>query len=148
MSRWRLAPLLLFVGWLSLPSVAAQAALPTVEAPRVPLAYSLQEFRQAVRSGGPGKDGIPSIDRPRFHSAAEARLAPNDRVIGLYLGGEARAYPQRILVWHEIVNDTVDGRPVSITYCPLTGSALGFHRGDAERAGGFRPAGEQQPGDV
>ena len=134
MSRWRLAPILLFAAWLGLPMPEAQAALPTLEAPPVPLAYSLQEFRQAVRSGGPGKDGIPSIDRPRFHSvaAAEELLAPGDRIIGLYLDGEARAYPQRILVWHEIVNDSVAGRPVSITYCPLTGSALGFHRGDAE----------------
>ncbi|TLF51765.1 DUF3179 domain-containing protein [Halomonas urmiana] len=138
MSRWRLSPIILFAAWLLLPLPQplpeARAALPTVEAPRVPLAYSLQEFRQAVRAGGPGKDGIPSIDRPRFHSASEADalLEEGERVIGLYLDGEARAYPQRILVWHEIVNDTVGGRPVSITYCPLTGSALGFHRGDAE----------------
>lgn len=138
MTRWRLIPIILFASWLLLPLPqtlpqplpGAWAALPTVEAPHVPLAYSLQ----AVRSGGPGKDGIPSIDRPRFESvaAADAQLAPGDRVIGLYLDGEARAYPQRILVWHEIVNDSVDGRPVSITYCPLTGSALGFHRGDTE----------------
>ena len=132
MARWRCSPLLVFAAWLLLAPTAALAALPTVETPGVPLAYSLQAFREAVRPGGPGKDGIPSIDRPRFHSAAEARLAPDDRVIGLYLGGEARAYPQRILVWHEIVNDSVDGHPVSVTYCPLTGSALGFHRGDAE----------------
>ncbi|MCP1676520.1 hypothetical protein J2T57_003681 [Natronocella acetinitrilica] len=85
-------------------------------------------------SGGPGKDGIPSIDQPRWWDAEEgdAFLRPDDRIIGVYRNGEARAYPQRILVWHEIVNDTIDGDNVSITYCPLTGTALGFLRGDNE----------------
>ncbi|MDZ7749168.1 MAG: DUF3179 domain-containing protein [Halofilum sp. (in: g-proteobacteria)] len=91
-------------------------------------------YRDAMLSGGPGKDGIPSIDAPRFQSAAAADdyLEPGDRVIGVYHEGVARAYPQRILVWHEIVNDTLAGDPVSITYCPLTGTALGFHRGATE----------------
>ncbi|RTR07097.1 DUF3179 domain-containing protein [Halomonas nitroreducens] len=112
--------------------LARAAAPPTVLEPEVPLAHSLAAFRQAVRPGGPGKDGIPAIDRPRFESVAEADawLAPGDRVIGLQRDGEARAYPQRILVWHEIVNDVVAGTPLSVTYCPLTGSALGFRRGD------------------
>ncbi|MDR5865533.1 DUF3179 domain-containing protein [Halomonas koreensis] len=110
------------------------AAPPTMSDPAVPLAHSLEALRAAVRSGGPGKDGIPAIDRPRFVPAAEADawLAPDDRVIGYYRDGEARAYPQRILVWHEIVNDEVAGEALSITYCPLTGSALGFRRGDSE----------------
>jgi len=110
------------------------AGLPTVDPPKVPVSHTLEAFRQAMRSGGPGKDGIPSIDRPRFQSAdaADALLEDGEKVVGLFLGGEARAYPQRILVWHEIVNDELAGRPVSITYCPLTGTALGFHRGDTE----------------
>ncbi|HSH57376.1 MAG TPA: DUF3179 domain-containing protein [Halomonas sp.] len=118
--------------WLSSPLVGA--GLPTVDPPKVPVAHSFEAFRQAVRSGGPGKDGIPSIDRPRFHSAdaADSELEEGDKVIGLYLGDEARAYPQSILVWHEIVNDELDGKPLSVTYCPLTGTALGFHRGDTE----------------
>lgn len=118
--------------WLSSPPVGA--GLPTVDPPEVPVAHTLEAFRQAVRSGGPGKDGIPSIDRPRFHSAdaADAALEDGDKVVGLYLDGEARAYPQRILVWHEIVNDEFQDEPVSIAYCPLTGTALGFHRGDTE----------------
>ncbi|MDN3557074.1 DUF3179 domain-containing protein [Halomonas maura] len=113
-------------------AAAWAAAPPTLPRPEVPLAHSLEAFRQAVRSGGPGKDGIPAIDRPRFETLAEADgwLAPGDRVIGLYRDGEARAYPQRILVWHEIVNDAVAGESLAITYCPLTGSALGFRRGD------------------
>ncbi|MFW5970148.1 MAG: DUF3179 domain-containing protein [Halofilum sp. (in: g-proteobacteria)] len=90
-------------------------------------------YREHIRTGA-SKDGIPSIDAPVFQNAEDANafLDDRDRVIGLYMNGEARAYPQRILVWHEIVNDTVDGDPVSITYCPLTGTGLGFHRNDSE----------------
>ncbi|WP_442488273.1 DUF3179 domain-containing protein [Halomonas litopenaei] len=112
----------------------AGAALPTTSVAAVPTAHSLQALRDAVRSGGPGKDGIPAIDRPRFESAAQADawLDPGDKVIGYHHDGVARAYPQRILVWHEIVNDVVAGEPISVTYCPLTGSALGFLRGDSE----------------
>jgi hypothetical protein len=89
-------------------------------------------FWRASRSGGPGKDGIPSIDAPRFVPAGEVDLTAEERVIGVYIGGEARAYPQSILVWHEIVNDTVAGERVSVTYCPLTGTALAFERGQTE----------------
>ncbi len=85
-------------------------------------------------SGGPPKDGIPSIDTPEWWTAEEGDgfLRDEDRIIGIYRNGEARAYPQRILVWHEIVNDAIGGEAVSITYCPLTGTALGFLRGDNE----------------
>ena len=98
------------------------------------LSESLSEYRDARQAGGPGKDGIPSIDEPRFWSADEAGdyLDDGDLVVGFYRDGEARAYPQRILVWHEIVNDTVGGEKLALTYCPLTGTALGFKRGDTE----------------
>lgn len=94
----------------------------------------LQRYWNESRSGGPGKDGIPSIDRPRFLSAdnADGWLDEGDRVIGLYHDGEARAYPQSVLVWHEIVNDEVGGDAFAITYCPLTGTGVGYHRGDSE----------------
>jgi hypothetical protein len=94
----------------------------------------LSMYRDARRHGGPGKDGIPSIDAPQFWSAADADafLDPGDLVIGYHHGNVVRAYPQRILVWHEIVNDVVDGRAISVTYCPLTGTAIGFERGDTE----------------
>jgi hypothetical protein len=87
---------------------------------------------EAILPGGPPRDGIPAIDRPRFVDAARSGLAPKDRVLGLRLGREARAYPVRILNWHEIVNDRVDGRPVAVTYCPLCGSGVAF---DARVAG-------------
>ncbi|PMR72317.1 DUF3179 domain-containing protein [Halomonas heilongjiangensis] len=114
------------------PLSAAPAAPPGRDPPLVPVVYSFEAFREAVRSGGPGKDGIPSIDRPRFQSAGEATLEADDKVIGVYHRDQARAYPQRILVWHEIVNDELGGEALSITYCPLTGTALGFKRGETE----------------
>ncbi len=80
--------------------------------------------------GGPPKDGIPSIDEPRFESMANAQawLAPTSPVISLEVGGAARAYPLAILMWHEIVNDTLGGVPVVVTFCPLCNTALVFER--------------------
>ena len=77
-----------------------------------------------------GKDCIPSIDNPTFESAQEADtwLAPDDRIFALDFNGVVRAYPQRIMNWHEIVNDEVNGAPIAITFCPLCGSALAFER--------------------
>lgn len=82
-----------------------------------------------ILSGGPPKDGIPSIDAPRFQPvSAKAELAETEPVIGLIVNGEARAYPLRVLIWHEIVNDTVGGVPVAVTYCPLCNSSIVFER--------------------
>ncbi len=83
-------------------------------------------------SGGVGHDGIPSIDEPQFLTAEEAELPACERVFGVEIDGDVRAYPQRILVRHEIVNDVVGGEPVAVTYCPLTGTAQGFYRGGTE----------------
>jgi len=82
-----------------------------------------------ILSGGPGKDGIPAILEPNF-VAVEAVTFPkaDDRVAGLGLGSAARAYPLPILNWHEAVNDRIDGIPVLVTYCPLTGSVVAFDR--------------------
>ena len=78
-----------------------------------------------IFSGGPPRDGIPSIDKPKFLSAKKATyLKPNDRVIGIEVDGEARAYPIRILNWHEIVNDKINGQAIAVTFCPLCGSGV------------------------
>jgi hypothetical protein len=70
-----------------------------------------------ILSGGPPKDGIPAILEPRFLPAAQASfLRDNDRVIGVVRKGEARAYPLRILNWHEVVNDKVADRSVAVSY--------------------------------
>ncbi len=82
-----------------------------------------------IATGGPGKDGIPAIDQPQFIQASESRnIADDEPVIGLILGNEAKAYPLRILIWHEIVNDVVGGTPVAVTYCPLCNTAIVFDR--------------------
>lgn len=89
-----------------------------------------------IRSGGPPKDGIPALSTPTMIAAAEADyLQPNDRVIGVVIDGQARAYPLAILNYHEIVNDRVGEQPFAVSYCPLCDSASVFSRrlGDAER---------------
>ena len=78
-----------------------------------------------ILQGGPPRDGIPSIDQPKFVSASAASfLKPKDRIIGVTLNGESRAYPISILNWHEIVNDTMQGKAISVTYCPLCGTGI------------------------
>ena len=81
-------------------------------------------------SGGPRRDQIPPLDRPRFETveATGAILKPREPVVELVIGDDARAYPLRIMIWHEIVNDVVGGRPVSVTFCPLCNTALVFDR--------------------
>ncbi len=82
-----------------------------------------------IISGGPPKDGIPSIDDPQFVPVAEATgIAEREPVIRLAVGDDVRAYPLAVLIWHEIVNDTVGGVPVAVTYCPLCNSAVVFDR--------------------
>jgi len=79
-------------------------------------------------NGGPGPDGIPALTVPRVVSAAEGDgfLDPEGLVLGVVVNGESRAYPHNVLWWHEIVNDVLGGRPILVTYCPLTGSGLVF----------------------
>ncbi len=108
---------------------SSDGGLPFAETPYV-LGDDLAAYVAFMRSGGPPPDGIPSIDDPDFIPASQARLDPDDIVIGFAHGGQARAYPQRILVHHEIVNDRVGGLNVAVTYCPLTATAQGFKRGD------------------
>ena len=82
-----------------------------------------------IKGGGPPKDGIPSIDDPKFAEiSGSSFVSDSDVVIGLEIDGEARAYPLFILVWHEIVNDKVGGVPVSVTYCPLCYTNQVFER--------------------
>jgi hypothetical protein len=90
---------------------------------------------EEIRSGGPSKDGIPSIDMPRFERLNDgaaagwaSRIGDAEPVISLAIRGDARAYPLGVLIWHEIVNDIVGGTPVTITYCPLCNASLVFER--------------------
>jgi hypothetical protein len=82
-----------------------------------------------VFDGGPGKDGIPALINPPMISAGQADyLNNNDLVIGYKVGDDIRAYPHQILDWHEIINDNIGGQPLAITYCPLTGTGIGWDR--------------------
>jgi hypothetical protein len=83
-----------------------------------------------ILSGGPPKDGIPSIDEPKFvdNAAAAVWLGQNEPVIALSVGSKARAYPLQILTWHEIVNDTIDDLSVTVTFCPLCNASIVFDR--------------------
>ncbi|MHB9286917.1 DUF3179 domain-containing protein [Halobacteriales archaeon Cl-PHB] len=106
------------------------SAVPTA-ADRLPLPMAPEELRNQAQSGGPPKDGIPSIDDPEFADATSVDfLDPGDPVFGVVREDVVKAYPQKILVWHEIVNDHLAGTPVSVTYCPLTGTVQGFERGE------------------
>jgi hypothetical protein len=83
-----------------------------------------------IISGGPAKDQIPSLDAPKFIGvdAANAWLSPVEPVIFIQIGNDARAYPIQIVIWHEIVNDTVGGVPLVVTFCPLCNTAIAFER--------------------
>lgn len=97
--------------------------------------FTLADFADNIQRGGPPKDGIPPIDEPVFAPAGEVDfLEDADVVFGLTHEGVARAYPQLILVWHEIVNDQFPDGPLTVTYCPLTGSTVAFR--------GTSPAGD------
>ncbi|TAJ19302.1 MAG: DUF3179 domain-containing protein [Rugosibacter sp.] len=76
--------------------------------------------------GGPPKDGIPSINQPKFLPAGKANLKADDRVLGVVYNGMAKAYPVQILNWHEIVNDKFDTENIVVTYCPLCRSGVVF----------------------
>ncbi len=135
--QYRLAFVLGLVGaWIvsGASGAQAQSSLPAGAPP------ALQQFDtkyskhnidlSTLQSGGPPKDGIPSVDDPSFVSVGAARdwIAPEEPVIAFEHDGVARAYPLQILTHHEIVNDRVAGTPVAVTFCPLCYSALVFKR--------------------
>src|SRR5687767_1581272 len=75
--------------------------------------------------GGVKKDGIPALDNPKFTVGSLATwMTPNEQVFGVVVAGDARAYPERILAWHEMANDRISGRAVSLSYCTLCGAAI------------------------
>ncbi|HSG40467.1 MAG TPA: DUF3179 domain-containing protein, partial [Thermoanaerobaculia bacterium] len=80
---------------------------------------------QEVVFGGVPVEGIPALDNPAHIPAAEAKyLSDSERVFGVSVGGEARAYPLRILDWHEMANDVLGGEPITLSYCTLCGSGV------------------------
>ena len=89
---------------------------------------------EEILPGGPPKDGIPALNRPKFVSASDGNtfLKKHDRVLAIEYNGVAKAYPIRILNWHEVVNDDFNGKPVVVTWCPLCLSGIVY---DPENGG-------------
>ncbi len=125
------------------PSGASPTLLPDESPPRGAESEFRTDFSKhsvpysEIFSGGPPKDGIPSIDRPSFQSTREADEWLEDREPVVFVQAcaegnrsvcEAKAYPIQILIWHEIVNDTVGGEPLLVTFCPLCNTAIAFKR--------------------
>jgi hypothetical protein len=110
---------------------------------------------EEIKPGGPPKDGIPSIDLPSFEQLGDgnatgwvAGIGNMEPVISLVIRGDARAYPLRILIWHEITNDTVGGTPVAVTYCPLCNASLVFERTVENRVLDFGTTGKLRHSDL
>jgi hypothetical protein len=102
-----------------------------------------------VLSGGPPKDGIPSIDDPGFSPIADINDIPDTEPVVIFShGGETKVYPLRILTWHEIVNDHIGGLPVAVTYCPLCNAAIVFDARIAGRALTFGTTGKLRKSDL
>lgn len=102
-----------------------------------------------IMSGGPGKDGIPAIDAPRFNNVADKSLPGREPVITVEIDGHTpRAYPIRYLMWHEIVNDVVGGVPLAVTYCPLCNSGVVFDRRVSSRVLTFGVTGKLRNSDM
>ena len=101
-----------------------------------------------IRRGGPPRDGIPAIYTPKFVRAGEqSDVEPDDRVLGVFVDGIAKAYPVAILDYHEVVNDWTQATHMVITYCPLCGSGMAFHAG-ADGQGVFGVSGLLYNSDV
>ncbi len=102
-----------------------------------------------IVSGGPPKGGIPSIDNPSFTPVSDDRgLAAHAPVISVAISGDARAYPLRIMIWHEIVNDMVGGVPIAVTWCPLCNSSVVFDRRVGGRTLSFGTTGKLRNSDL
>ena len=102
---------------------------PTGEFPKTDFDNRIVDLSE-IMSGGPPRDGIPAVDEPRYASTADAGewLDPDEPVVAVVVGAEARAYPLQILIWHEIANDSLGGIPIAVTFCPLCNSAIVFDR--------------------
>ncbi len=137
------------VALLVVGGAAAQTTWDRAEWPKTDFSRRTVDLGE-IRSGGPPKDGIPAIDRPRFVSpdAAKPWLKPKEPVIALRLAGERRAYPLQILMFHEIVNDEVAGQPVAVTFCPLCNASFVFERRVAGRVLDFGTTGRLRKSDL
>ncbi len=111
------------------PAVAGGPDMWRLEWPHTDFSRSTVDFDE-ITSGGPPRDGIPAIDDPQFRRVGDPRieLADNEPVIACAYEEEARAYPLRILMFHEIVNDIIGELPIAVSYCPLCNASIVFDR--------------------
>lgn len=125
----RLLVTLICIGLFASTSASAQILSDKREWPNTDFDNRVVELSD-IQSGGVPKDGIPAIDNPEFVSADAAMqwLDENEPVIVLDILGKARAYPLQILIWHEIVNDVLNKKPVTVTFCPLCNASIVFDR--------------------
>ncbi|MBI1349433.1 DUF3179 domain-containing protein [bacterium] len=154
-TRWRrlLSIALLILGaiaWVSVWNTSKSQAQPNRY--REYNGFNLSQLlipKGEILRGGPPRDGIPSIDAPDFVEAAQADwMHPDDDVLAFELNGAAKAYPLKVLVWHEVVNDDFGGTPVLATYCPLCGTAMMFKRSFDGQALSFGVSGLLYQSDV
>ncbi len=118
------------------------------EFPKTDFSKASIDFSE-ILSGGPPRDGIPAIDEPAFKPVeAIDDLVDTEPVIGVVMNGVAKAYPLRIMMWHEIVNDTLAGVPITVTYCPLCNSAIVFDRRVAGQVLDFGTTGKLRHSDL
>ncbi len=101
-----------------------------------------------IKDGGPPKDGIPPIDDPVFVQIEESDLPDIEPVIGVVIDGTARAYPIRILIWHEIVNDQIGDVPLAVTFCPLCNTGIVFDRRLGDQVLDFGTTGKLRNSDL
>ncbi len=120
-SRWFIYPALLVLSFpLLRTAVYSMMEMNgfTIESPLVPI--------NEIMHGGPPRDGIPAIHDPKFITASQAGLDETAKVLGIEYKGQARAYPINILNYHELVNDELDGHPITVSFCPLCGTGIVF----------------------
>lgn len=127
MSTIRFITLIFLCSFISHYSLTAQSALEAY------CSYNGFELNNveipltAVFQAGPGKEGVPSIENPQFLSSANTSyLADQDLVIGVYVNGIAKAYPVKVMNYHEIINDQFGKEHIAVTYSPLSASAMAF----------------------
>ncbi len=137
--RYLSGPIFLLIAgilWTSLSGFAQDTETGNCTPPRFASQWADTDFCNTsisfdeIISGGPPKDGIPAVTDPVMESidSASTWLVEQSPVIVIEVEGEARAYPQALLIWHEIANDEIAGVPVAVTFCPLCNSSIVFDR--------------------
>ncbi len=127
-ARWPVPRLMWAASVLSLIFLPVVAAEPNQAADAQPGLNAFNTERLSVAldqivCGGPPKDGIPSLTSPPTVPSLDAGfMGPRDRVVGVTVAGQSRAYPIKILNWHEVINDELANTPIAVIYCPLCDS--------------------------